>query len=49
MADRLLADRVPPDPLSTSVAFAPASAAVALVASARAVAQMKPDRLGPWA
>ena len=40
MADRLLADRVPPEPLSATVAFASATAVPA--SSARAMAQMKP-------
>jgi hypothetical protein len=43
MADRLPADRMPPDPLSASVVLAPASTAAALASSARAMAQMKPD------
>lgn len=42
MADWRLTDRVPPDPLSASVAFASASAAAPL-ATTRAMAQMKPD------
>jgi hypothetical protein len=43
MADWSSAERVPPNPLSASFAFASATAAVAPPATACAMAQMKPD------